>query len=170
MTNRTTERGFTLIEALVVVAIMGLSMVLMFPNIMNSLETRDLDNSARDIQTTLQQARYRAVNEKIHYRVRFAHVHGLWQIILEGEDGAGNWNAVPGYLVRTVSPRFVVTLNLPASQAVEFSPIGIVEGFDSTHNSLTLQSTRLKAKRQPDLRVLTIFGGGTIRYVRSATT
>jgi len=169
MTNRRAEHGFTLIEVLVVVAIMGMTMILMFPSIMNSLETRDLDNSARDIQTTLQQARYRAVNEKIHHRVRFSYDHGLWQILLESENTAGIWNAVPGFLVRTISSRFVMTLNLPASQAVEFSPIGIVEGFDSTHNSLTLQSTRLKAKRQPDLRVLTIFGGGTIRYVRAAS-
>ena len=169
MTNRRTENGFTLIEVLVVVAIMGMTMVLMFPSIMNSLETRDLENSTRDIQTTLQQARYRAVNEKIHYRVRFAQDAGCWPMILESEDAAGTWSRVPGFLARTISPRFVVTLNLPADHTVEFSPVGIVEGFDSTHNSVTLQSTRLKAKRQPDLRVLTIFGGGTIRYVRAAS-
>ncbi len=169
MTNRRTEHGFTLIEVLVIVAIMGMTMILMLPSIMNSLETRDLENSTRDIQTTLQQARYRAVNEKIHHRVLFTQDHGRWQIRLESLDAAGTWNAVPGFPARMISPRFVVTLNLPADHAVEFSPIGIVEGYDSTHNSLTLQSTRLKAKRQPDLRVLTIFGGGTIRYVRAAS-
>jgi prepilin-type N-terminal cleavage/methylation domain-containing protein len=169
MTNRRTQHGFTLIEVLVIVAIMGMTMVLMFPSIMNSLETRDLENSTRDIQTTLQQARYRAVNEKINYRVEFSQDHGNWQMTLENQDGAGTWTRVPGFLARTISPRFVFTLNLPADHAVEFSPVGIVEGYDSTHNSLTLQSTRLKAKRQPDLRVLTIFGGGTIRYVRAAS-
>jgi len=169
MINRRAEHGFTLIEVLVVVAIMGMSMILMFPSIMNSLETRDLENSTRDIQTTLQQARYRAVNEKIDHRIRFSQDHGLWQIRLESLDAAGTWTAVPGFFVKTISRRFVVTLNLPASQTVVFSPVGIVEGYDSTHNSLTLQSVRLKAKRQPDLRVLTVFGGGTIRYVRAAS-
>ena len=169
MTNRMTEHGFTLIEVLVVVAIMGMSIILMFPSIMNSLETRDLENSTRDIQTTLQQARYRAVNEKIDHRVRFSQDQGRWQICLESVDAAGTWSEVPGFPVRAISPRFVVTLNLPADQAVEFSPLGIVEGYDSTHNTLTLQSTRLKAKRQPDLRVLTIFGGGTIRYMKAAS-
>jgi type II secretion system protein H len=169
MNNRKTEHGFTLIEILVVVAIMGLMMVLMFPGIMNSLETRDLENSTRDIQTTLQQARYRAVNEKIHFRVRFAQESGRWRMFLESQDAVGTWNAVNGFLVRMISPRFVMTLNLPASQAVEFSSVGVVESYDSTHNTVTLQSTRLKSKRQPDLRVLTIFGGGTIRYVRAAS-
>jgi type II secretion system protein H len=169
MKNQRADRGFTLLEVLVVVAIIGMMMIFMFPSIMNSLETRDLENSARDIQTTLQQARYRAVNDKIHHRVRFAQEHGLWRIFLESQDAAGTWNAVPGFLVRSISPRFVVTLSLPASQAVEFSPVGVVEGYDSTHNSLTLQSTRLRDKRQPDLRVLMIFGGGTIRYVKAAS-
>jgi type II secretion system protein H len=169
MENRMRKNGFTLIEVLVVVAIMGTMMVFMFPGIMNTLETRDLENSARDIQTTLQQARYRAVNDKIHYRVRFAQDHGLWKIFLESMDAAGTWTGVPRFLEKTISSRFTVTLNLPASQAVEFSPVGIVEGYDSTHNSLTLQSQRLKDKRQPDLRVLTIFGGGTIRYVKAAS-
>jgi type II secretion system protein H len=170
MTNPRTERGFTLIEILVVVVIMGAMMILMYPSIMNSLETRDLENSARDVQTTLQQARYRAVSDKIHCRVRFALDHALWRMFLESEDAAGNWSTISGYYVREISSRFVVTLDLPADQAVEFSPVGIVEGFDSTHNSLTLQSPKLKAKRQPDLRVLTVFGGGTIRYLKASSS
>jgi prepilin-type N-terminal cleavage/methylation domain-containing protein len=169
MASQRSQHGFTLIEALVVMAVIGGLMVVMFPGIMNSLETRDLENSTRDIQTTLQQARYRAVNDKVHYRVRFAQDHGAWRMFLESQDAAGDWDPVPGFFVKTISPRFVFTLNLPASHAVEFSPVGIVEGYDSTHNTMTLQSTRLKDKRQPDLRVLTIFGGGTIRYVRTAS-
>jgi prepilin-type N-terminal cleavage/methylation domain-containing protein len=169
MENRMRKNGFTLIEVLVVVAIMGTMMIVTFPSIMNSLETRNLDNSARDIQTTLQQARYWAVTDKVNYRVRFGQDHGLWRIYLESMDTAGIWNAVPRFLEKTISTRFTVTINLPASQAVEFSPVGVVEGYDSTHNSLTLQSLKLKGKRQPDLRVLTVFGGGTVRYAKAAS-
>jgi len=76
---------------------------------------------------------------------------------------------VTTFLRRTISPRFVVTLNLPADHAVEFSPVGIVQGYDSTHNSVRLQSPKLQGRRQPDLRILTVFGGGTIRYERAQT-
>ena len=169
MKNRMKERGFTLIEGLIVIAVIGAIMAISLPGIMNTLETRDFENSARDIQTTLQQARYRAVNEKIHYRIRFAHDRGLWRMFLESVDAAGTWTAAPGFLEKTISPRFTVTLSLPASQAVEFSPVGVVEGYDSTQNSLTLQSPKLKTRRQPDLRILTVFGGGTIRYVKAAS-
>jgi Tfp pilus assembly protein FimT len=169
MRNRWKERGFTLIEGLIVIGVIGAIIGISFPGIMNTLETRDFENSARDIQTTLQQARYRAVNDKLHYRVRFAQDHGLWQMFLESMDEAGTWTAVPGFLEKTISRRFTITLNLPASQSVEFSPVGVVEAYDSTHNSLTLQSPKLKNRRQPDLRILTVFGGGTIRYQIAAS-
>lgn len=170
MKNRMSESGFTLLEVLVVVAIMGLLMISMFPSIMNSLETRDIENSVRDIQTTLQQARFRAVDNKVSHRVLFAQVDGRWRVILERESAAGVWEAVPGYLTRIISPRYVVTINLPASSAVEFSSVGIVEGYDSTRNSVTLQSLKLKGKRQPDLRLLRIYGGGSIQYERASST
>lgn len=170
MKHRTGQRGFTLIEVLIVIGIIGAMMALTYPSIMNSLETRNLDNSAREIQTTLQQARYRAVTDKVHYRVRFAQQGGLWRLYLESLDEAGNWNATPGYLERSISPRFVLTLNLPASQAVEFSPVGTVESYDSTHNSVRVLSPKLQGGSQPDLRILTVFSGGTIRYERTRSS
>ncbi len=169
MKNPNAARGFTLIEAIVVVAIMAMMMVYMFPNIMNSIETRNLDNGARDIQTTLEQARYRAIDEKVHYRIRFAESNGVWYMHLEDMDLSGNWSAAARFQARPIDTRFVVALNLPAAQAVEFSPLGVVEDFDSTHNSLSLQSLKLKTKKQPDLRILTVFGGGTIRYQRATS-
>jgi len=47
-------RGFTLIEVIVVVAIIGIIGVSVVPGILSSLETRDLENSARDIFSTIQ--------------------------------------------------------------------------------------------------------------------
>lgn len=169
MNNPSAARGFTLIEAIVVVAIMAMMMVYMFPNIMSSIETRNLDNGARDIQTTLEQARYRAIDEKVPYRIRFAESHGIWYMHLEDMDTTGNWVAAARFQAKSIDSRFVVALNLPAGLTVGFSPVGIVDGYDSTHNSLSLQSLKLKAKKQPDLRILTVFGGGTIRYQRATT-
>jgi type II secretion system protein H len=161
--------GFTLLEILVVVAIIGSMMVLMLPSIMNSQETRNLDNSARQIQATLQQARFRAVNEKTDYRVRFAQAHGIWQMLLESATTSGTWTAASNFIPIDISTKVIITPNLPSSQAIEFSPVGIVQGYDSTHNSVTLQSLKLKGYRQQDLRILTIFQGGSVRYQRSAS-
>ncbi|TRZ91980.1 type II secretion system protein GspH [bacterium] len=167
-----TNRGFTLIEVLVVVGIMGILMLGSIPSIMNSLATRNLDNSARDIQTTLQQARYKSVDAKINHRVRFAQNAGRWWIYLERETANNVWSSVPGFLVKSIPSQFTVTVSLPGTapnQTVEFSPVGIVEGYDSLKNTVTLQSLTLKNKGQPDLRRLQVYGGGSIRYVRAVS-
>jgi len=167
--NTEARRGFTLIEILIVVAVIGSMMIWMIPSIMNSLETRNLDNSARQIQTTLQQARFRAINEKVDYRVRFAQVNGEWQVLLECAGTGGTWTPATNFLTIYVSTKVILTLKLPSTQAVEYSSVGIVQGYDSTHNSLTLQSLKLQGYHQQDLRILTIFQGGSVRYQKSAS-
>ena len=169
---RSAARGFTLIEILVVIGIMGILMLGSYPSIMNTLGTRNLDNSARDIQTTLQQARYKSIDAKINHRVRFAQISGRWWIYLERETASNVWSSVPGYLAKSISSQFTVTVSLPGTapnQTVEFSSVGIVEGYDSTKNTVTLQSLTLKKKGQRDLRILRVYGGGSIRYERAAS-
>ena len=169
MGRRKQASGFTSLEMVVVVGIIGILTVAAIPSVLNSMATRNLDNSARDIQTTLQQARYRAVDTKINHRVRFAQTSGTWMIYLERETAPNTWAAVPKYLVKAISTKYTVTINLPAGQAIEFSSVGVIEGFDSTKNSVTLQSLALKTKGQPDLRIIRVFGGGSIRYDRGSS-
>jgi prepilin-type N-terminal cleavage/methylation domain-containing protein len=169
MKIRKAERGFTLLEMLVVVGIMGLLMVSMYPSIMNSMETRGLDNSTREIQTAFQQARFRAVNEKNDYRVRLGQVNGVWEVHLETENVPGTWVAASDFMTFQIPTKYAVLLNLPSDQSVEYSPVGLVNNYDATHNTLTLQSIKLKNSRQPDLRILTVFGGGSIRYQKSSS-
>ena len=75
MNNRTrhrpSARGFTLIEILVVVGIMGIFLIVSYPSILNVMAVRNLDNTTREIQTYLQQAKLQAVSTKIVHRVRF---------------------------------------------------------------------------------------------------
>jgi prepilin-type N-terminal cleavage/methylation domain-containing protein len=164
--------GFTLIEVLVVIGIMGILMLGSYPSLMNTLGTRTLDNSARDIQTTLQQARYKSIDAKINHRVRFAQNAGRWWIYLERETANNVWFSVPGFVVKSIPSQFTVTISLPGTapnQTIEFSSVGIVEGYDSTKNTVTLQSLTLKKKGQRDLRILQVYGGGSIRYIRAAS-
>ena len=163
-------RGFTLIEILIAVAIISILSLASYPYIMNTLETRSLENGAREILTVLQTARYRAIDTKDNHRVRFSQDEGTdWRMIIERETSAGNWEPSRGFAPRTISPKFNTTVELPAGESVVFSSLGVVDGFVSTLNSLILQSDRLKGQNQPDLRIIRFYGGGSVHYIKTTS-
>lgn len=162
-------KGFTLLETLVVVAIIGILTISSWPMVMNTLETRQLDNSAREVISVMEMARFKALDAKLDYRVRFDQENGVWYILLEQEVSSGTWSAVPGYVTRFIPTKFTVTLNIPSTQTVQFSAVGLVDNYSSTQNTVTIKSTKLKANGQPDLRLIQIFGGGSIRFSRSSS-
>jgi len=165
---RINNKGFTLIELLVAIAIMGMLALAVAPNILNSLETRDLENSARNVMTTFQSAKFRAVKDKLNHRVRFDNSTGIWRFVVEREDTPTNWNEIPGVLGKTISSKYTVTVNLPtADLAVVFSPLGFVTNFDRTKNNITIQSDKLDKFSQHDQREVFVFAGGTFKYLKS---
>jgi prepilin-type N-terminal cleavage/methylation domain-containing protein len=157
------QEGITLLETLVVLALLGMVMAWSFPSILNTLETRNLENTARDILTVLQRAKYLAVEEKTPYRVRFYNDNGPWQYVIETENSPGNWITTPGFVPKTISTKFDVTVNLP-SEIITFSSMGFITDFDSDLNSVDLQSDKLERYNQPDLRIVSVFAGGSVRY------
>ncbi len=160
------QKGVTLLETLVVLALLGMVLAWSFPSILNTLETRNLENAARNILTTLQRAKYLAVEEKVSYRVRFYNDNGPWQYVIETESIPGNWVTIPGFVGKTIPTKFNVTLSLP-SEIVTFSSMGFITDFDTSLNSITLQSPKLENFNQPDVRIVSVFAGGSIRYEES---
>jgi len=164
------SKGFTLIELLVVVAIIGILALSVAPNILNSLEVRGLENSARDIITTLQKAKFEAVKTKIFHRARFALENEQWEIFLEREDTPGAWSLLPGYSRKQLPQKYNITINLPDSDvSVTFSPLGFVTNFDKDKNSIVLQSDKLLRGNQDDQRGVQVFAGGSFKYTKSAS-
>ena len=172
--KRRTQRGFTLIEILVVIGIMGILMVVSYPSIMNTLASRNLDNATRQIQTYLQQTKLRAVDTKIIHRVRFYLADGgYWVYEMERLQMDGTWVRVEGPPRKAISGQFNVTMSLPASGADRiaiFSPVGAVANFTVGQNEIVLQSPKLDRPGQMDERVISLFMGGSIQYARRKST
>ncbi len=163
--------GFTFIETLVVVGIIGIFMIVAYPSIVNTMAVRDLENVTRQVQTSLQMTKNQAISSKIPHRVRFYQPEGsYWAYDMERLEADGTWaKAQPNVPPRTIPPRFNVTIALPAAgvgyQAV-FSPLGLFPEFTAAQNSIVLQSPKLDRPNVMDERVLSIFMGGSIHYDR----
>ena len=164
-----TKRGFTLIEVLVVIGIMGMLMVISYPSIMNSLETRGLENTARDIQSSMQVAKFQAVKTRIDHRIRFSNTTGPWSFVIERQAPDGTWNTMHGSIPKSISNKFTLTLNLPAAKTVTFSSMGMISDFVNNLNSIDLDSAKLKRGRQPDRRSIIVYAGGSVRYLKSTS-
>lgn len=162
--------GVTLIELLIVLGLIGLVIVWSFPSIRNSMETRTLENEARDILTSLQRTKFSAVKYKFPHRLRFEQdaETNLWKYIIEREETAGNWTIIPRFVSRLIPSKFNVTVDLPdPDYAVVYSPLGTVTNFDLQHNTVILQSGRLESYNQQDQREIKVYTGGSVRFVKS---
>jgi prepilin-type N-terminal cleavage/methylation domain-containing protein len=178
--HRPARRGFTLIEVLVVVGIMGILMAVAYPSILNTMAVRNLENSSRQIQTYLQQTKLQAVDTKINHRVRFYQADGgYWvyemermQADLTTEPSTVSWVRVPGPPRKTISARLEVTITLPVDGSdfvIEFSPVGAVANFNVNRNAIVLRDPNLDRPGQMDERVISLFMGGSIHYAKRAS-
>jgi prepilin-type N-terminal cleavage/methylation domain-containing protein len=166
--NRPAERGFTLIEILVVLGIMGIFLVVSYPSILNTMATRNLENTTRQVQTFLQQTKLQAVSTRIPHRVRFTRVEdSYWTYDMERLQVDGTWIKALGTPRKTISNQFNVTLNLPpvgSDFVVIFSAVGAVANYAVNQNSIVLQSPKLDRPSQMDERVISLYLGGSIQY------
>ena len=168
------QRGYTFIELLVVVGILGMILAALYPSVMNTLETRGIENSARNILTSMQRAKFQAVRTKINHRVGFLDDGGVWYYFIEREDSPGAWSTIPGFIRKEIPEKLIVSLNFPAiagvpSNGVVFSPLGFITNFDTNLNSISLQSDKLRKLGQPDLRVVAVFAGGSVHLIKTGS-
>ncbi len=158
------RKGFTLVEILAAVAIIGIMALIFYPNIINTLESRKIEGSAREVLTTLQRAKFQAVKTKLNHRVRFEAVGEGWVYYIEKEDNPTEWSAMRGFLRKSIPLEFQVGVDFP-SDIVEFSPLGFVANYSSKQNTITLQSLKLATYDKPDQRVIKALAGGSIQYI-----
>jgi prepilin-type N-terminal cleavage/methylation domain-containing protein len=168
--NRPASGGFTLIEVIVVVGIMGILTLVSYPSILNTMANRNLENTTRQIQTYLQQTKLQAVSTRIDHRVRFFRVDdSYWAYEMERRVDALTWIKAGNTPRKTIPNGLNVTIAFPAvgaDRVVTFTPLGTFSQFAINQNSITLQNPKLDRPGQWDERVLSIFMGGSIQYAK----
>jgi prepilin-type N-terminal cleavage/methylation domain-containing protein len=168
-TVRSRLKGFTLIEVVIVIAIIGIIALATYPSIQNTLQVRTLENSAKDILTTMQRAKFQAIKTKLNHRVRFDLRNNIWYFFIEQETGLSTWTKMAGFVDKSIPPQFNVTMSLQ-DQTVVFSSLGLVSNFVTAHNSIILQSDKLKGYNRDDERIINVYAGGSIQYVKARSS
>lgn len=172
--KRPADRGFTLIEVLVVIGILGMFMIVSYPSIMNTMAARNLENSTRQVQTFLQQTKLQAVSTRIIHRVRFTRVDGAyWAYDMERLQADGTWVKAMGAPRKTISDQLDVTITLPlvgADRVAVFSAVGSVLNFAVGQNAIVLRNPKLDRPGQMDERVISLYMGGSIQYSKRASS
>lgn len=160
------QKGFSMLEILVAVGIIGILAIMFYPNVMNTLETRELENTAREVMMNLQRAKFQAVKTRLNHRVRFSNESYGWAYTIEREETAAVWNTMPGFVQKVIPQKFNITVNLP-SDIIQFSPLGFVSNYNTSKNSVALRSQKLQRLNQPDQRVISVFIGGSVHYSKT---
>lgn len=160
-------RGFTLIEIVIVLAILGTAMFLAFPGISNSMEVRALDNVAGEIVMAMETAKWQAAATSLDHRLRFAQEDGAWTFRLEKETTPGTWVLIAGGGPKRIAAKFPFTANLPAGLAVAFEATGFVSGYDSARNSVAVESPKLQRLGQAYRRTVRFLAGGSVQVLKS---
>jgi len=97
--KRRGERGVTLIEVAVVMAIVAIMGLFMAPAIGEWIDNYRIRQAARDISSTLQQAKMKAISSRMAYRVGFNVVDEAYQLWQNDPDSGwiteGNANTAP---------------------------------------------------------------------------
>ncbi len=87
MTRHADKRGFTLVEMMIVIALLAIIAAIAAPNFQTYMAQRRLNGAARQVMTDLMDARMKAVSENNQFKVFFLDTHQYK--VLDDENNNG---------------------------------------------------------------------------------
>jgi len=127
------KKGLTLIELVIVMAIIAIGAVLIAPNIGGWLPVYRLKGATKDIVSTLRIAQMKAISTNLEYRVSFANQTFLLQ---KGNLSSGSTNWTAEGATQTLPSGITMSVSLSGGNA-EFNP-----NSTCSTGSLTLTSSK----------------------------
>jgi type II secretion system protein H len=163
---RRRPEGFSIVELMIVLVIVGLIVTFSYPTIQRALEKRSLESAAREIMATLQRAKLEAIKSGLNSRVKFEKKHNEWFYYMEKENSSGDWSQVSGFLKKSIPADLNVDMKLK-NDIAEFTPLGLVANYEANKNTISIDNPSLKGPNQDDKRVITLYEGGAVHYQKA---
>lgn len=112
------KRGFTLVEVMVVIAILGITAAAVVPALARAAAEDDLTRSARIVGDLLEGARTRALEQATPVSVTLVPETGRYWVVVGAMRDSGALALDPGVRLQAASPR----------PSVRFDPLGTADG------------------------------------------
>ena len=133
------ERGFTITELMVVVAIMGVLTAAATPSLLRWLTSIRMESATQEIASTLQLARVKAITQNTSIRINFDTAANTYQIQQRDSANLTTWNNVEKAKKLPLGVTFV---------SITGNPITFQSGRGSTpvgnNGTVTLKNTQGK--------------------------
>jgi prepilin-type N-terminal cleavage/methylation domain-containing protein len=154
------REGFTLVEILITIAILGVLLMIAVSNLRGFNEKYKVEAETKQLYADLMDARGRAMQRNRMFFVRFAGTgpgytgYATYEDTNNPPDGNGSWDNTADTMVTSVTVAHTITTALPGSvNAFQFNRNGIASAtgdirFSSTANPdydcITILPTRIK--------------------------
>ena len=115
--------GFTMIEVIIVIAVIGVATVVAVPAYLSMLPDIRLNGAVRDLKSDLNLAKQRAIRENGQMAVKFDAVNNQYTIFLDNGVGGG----IAGDFNRNGTESVLKTVGMPEGvtmSAVSFATVG----------------------------------------------
>ncbi len=95
------SKGFTLIEVIIAMAIMGIMAAMVTPNFLSWVANYNLKAAANELHSNMQFARINAVKQNKEWAVVFDTVNGIYYVCSDNVDG--DWATLDNITERTIT-------------------------------------------------------------------